>query len=294
MSRAHVALLALAALLSSPSGAAADAILAPPADCPPGAFGTTSHAGTFCEARTCAADAECEDGRVCREQPLCVREVRVEYATYGSRGNVVTHRVATGVCGEGDACAPVEGTGVRFRGSHGGEPLGPPRCVRARRCVAPGSADAPAASGAERAGEGTAEDGTEVDGAGETAASSAGEATESAGAAAPADDPGPAHASHEESGGCSTAGTPTGGAWLLLALVGLSLRRRRDGPSRGPRPRAAQRAAQGDSRQHRATPGDARGPRPSIPGGHASPRAPFAPTKPDAAEKSTSSAGRRR
>jgi hypothetical protein len=55
----------------APGVALADAIDLPPDDCPAGSVGQSSHAGTWCEAQTCAPGATCEEG-TCQPHGLCV------------------------------------------------------------------------------------------------------------------------------------------------------------------------------------------------------------------------------
>ncbi len=50
----------------------ADAIPMEPNNCPLGSSGRSSHAGTWCEATTCAAESDCADGQGCRSVGLCV------------------------------------------------------------------------------------------------------------------------------------------------------------------------------------------------------------------------------
>jgi hypothetical protein len=93
-----VTLSALALVACLAGRAEADAIMAPSLACPPGARGDSDHYGEYCEAWTCASDADCS-GLRCLPLALCVEE-----HTFGSpRGN--TYRMSVlGACGEGHAC----------------------------------------------------------------------------------------------------------------------------------------------------------------------------------------------
>lgn len=121
----------LGALFVAP-GARADAVPNPPDNCPNGAFGITSHAGTWCEATTCSPTNTCDtryggDALKCETQGLCVRS---ESYTAGGRRAVdepplqLTRQVADATCTAGETCAD---------GS---------RCVVAQRCVRASLVDA--------------------------------------------------------------------------------------------------------------------------------------------------------
>jgi hypothetical protein len=51
--------------------AAADAIAPEPEDCPSGSYGTSSHAGEWCQEHTCDATGECPDGFSCESSSVC-------------------------------------------------------------------------------------------------------------------------------------------------------------------------------------------------------------------------------
>ncbi|MBZ0117178.1 MAG: hypothetical protein K8H88_09300, partial [Sandaracinaceae bacterium] len=86
-------------LLLAPAIARADAVLAPPEDCPDGATGTTGHLGTYCEPAPCRSDNDCETGTHCAPASLCTREVELEGVTI--RGSITTRVVvAIGACNE--------------------------------------------------------------------------------------------------------------------------------------------------------------------------------------------------
>lgn len=222
-----------AALWLAPAAAAADAIPGPPTDCPPGSEGRTSHAGTYCAATSCATDVDCEGGRVCREAPLCVREVTITYNTYEQRGAERSMSVAIRACpGGAGECPPDAAAHVGHRG--GGRDLdeahqddgarveGPARCLTERRCVeAPDAAEAPETDETDA-------DETDTD----EASSALDRSSADPGAGGAVEDPGPAAPAGEaegDGGGCAV-GRRAGGAGLALpwAVVGaLVLPRRR-------------------------------------------------------------------
>ena len=124
------------ATLFAASSVHADAVMSPPADCPPGAVGATSHNGPWCRPTTCTSDADCVgvdrrfDGqapaRVCREQPLCI-ETRSEPSHSGwSHGKPFERIFAHGVCPAGTTCTA------------------PASCETAKRCVVPATPPEPA------------------------------------------------------------------------------------------------------------------------------------------------------
>lgn len=118
-------------LLVIPASARADAVAAPPDDCPVGALGETSHAGTWCAPTTCTSDATCEAQHggwggevrtlVCRPAGLCVRSEQYDPGGLRAEGEVVrlTRTVVEGACG-GDA-----------------DCTGSARCEVTPRCVSP-------------------------------------------------------------------------------------------------------------------------------------------------------------
>lgn len=114
---------------SAATPARADAVMPPPADCPPGAAGATSHNGPWCSPTTCSTDADCAGvgaqfdarapARVCVEQALCV-EAREEKSQSGwSHGQPFARTFAHGVCSAEVPCAA------------------PAKCEAAKRCVVP-------------------------------------------------------------------------------------------------------------------------------------------------------------
>src|SRR5262245_44352945 len=113
MSKWWVAItVALGALSLSP-GAAADAVMPPPDNCPPGSVGEASHNGPWCRPTTCTTDADCDKlrtyeqpavPRVCREQPLCI-ESRTEPNRSGWRSREpITRQLALSTCSSGASC----------------------------------------------------------------------------------------------------------------------------------------------------------------------------------------------
>jgi hypothetical protein len=55
----------------------ADAVEMPPPECPVGSYGTSSHAGSWCQASTCESTSDCEAGENCQEHSLCIEESEV-------------------------------------------------------------------------------------------------------------------------------------------------------------------------------------------------------------------------
>lgn len=69
-------LLAACAAMALWSGvAAADAVPEPPTDCPDGTTPNTCHGGPYCAPTSCTQDADCADGKVCRERSLCLGSI---------------------------------------------------------------------------------------------------------------------------------------------------------------------------------------------------------------------------
>lgn len=98
-------------VLGSARAARADAVAGPPASCPPGSRGETSHNGPWCDPTTCKTDADCGkstsawEKNVCRDLPLCV-ETRTEPSQSGwTWGTPITRRIAVGPCDTNNLCA---------------------------------------------------------------------------------------------------------------------------------------------------------------------------------------------
>lgn len=121
MRRSLLALSSLLLLLCA--DAHADKVMPPPEDCPVGSEGESSHAGPYCRPLDCGSDTDCEGGRVCREQPLCMK-TRAYRERHDNQEH--TRQEVTGVCGEGGAC------------------LDPSSCQAGKRCVAAAAAPSPA------------------------------------------------------------------------------------------------------------------------------------------------------
>ncbi|MCK6506795.1 hypothetical protein L6R53_26065 [Myxococcota bacterium] len=95
-------------LLTLLSLARADVVDDPPADCPAGSVGQTSHTGTWCEAATCRSDSQCAEGQTCREVALCVDTYTRECGGLRSKEETpctFTVHEAVGECGAGGTCA---------------------------------------------------------------------------------------------------------------------------------------------------------------------------------------------
>ncbi|MBX3274024.1 MAG: hypothetical protein KF729_27410 [Sandaracinaceae bacterium] len=122
--RALASGLAVAALVSlAHARASADRVPPPPADCPRGSVGQTSHAGPYCAPTSCEGGRGCERGQRCEEIALCIaRERYTPHSRLAGDAPRATYRdVARGPCVDG-AC-PRGGT-----------------CRRAPRCVSGGGA----------------------------------------------------------------------------------------------------------------------------------------------------------
>lgn len=98
-------------VLWGPAVARADAVPSPPADCPSGAIGATSHYGTHCRPDGCTSDEDCGSdvfgsrpaGRTCRPAAFCVRsEVREHPRGNTSRELFIGPCAADGSCAEGE------------------------------------------------------------------------------------------------------------------------------------------------------------------------------------------------
>jgi len=122
-----VVVVSLVTTLLASSHARADAIGPPPADCPRGAAGSSSHSGQWCEPTTCAGGATCTSEQTCEPQGLCVTT-----QTYTVDGRLAvdqpreqrSRQIAVSACDAGDACA--DGSA----------------CVVTNRCVRASLADA--------------------------------------------------------------------------------------------------------------------------------------------------------
>jgi hypothetical protein len=104
--------MALTALLvSSSAGAArADVLIPPPADCPAGSKGRTSHSGPHCAPRTC--ERGCEEGLACRPTDLCIVQRQGANRVHRFTFEVVTgpcpadRKCPEGACETRDVCVP--------------------------------------------------------------------------------------------------------------------------------------------------------------------------------------------
>lgn len=103
--RAPVALVAAAlVVLLAPARARADAVPAPPSSCPTGGTPSTSHCGQTCRAVYCTADADCPQGRSCRELPLCIKTITC-HSNWAIDGGVSYADTVTATCANGRDCA---------------------------------------------------------------------------------------------------------------------------------------------------------------------------------------------
>jgi hypothetical protein len=114
LARAHrsIALLVGCAavwLAVAPSVAGADVVMPPPAECPRGAIGATSHAGPHCAPTTCTVDAECTEME--RGAPLECVEAGLCVATregFGGWSGAFEYQAALATCETASDCP--EGT----------------------------------------------------------------------------------------------------------------------------------------------------------------------------------------
>jgi hypothetical protein len=107
--------------------ALADVVNPPPTDCPAGSFGEVSHAGPYCRADDCSADATgCAAASPCQSQALC--SVEIAGASMGGPftvNNIVGPCAADGTCTEGvcktlSVCMPTGGAGGAPSAASGG------------------------------------------------------------------------------------------------------------------------------------------------------------------------------
>ena len=102
--------------------ASADAVELEPENCPSGSYGTSSHAGAWCQEHTCDVESDCPEGFSCESTFVCVDVY--ETSCGGDRIDTgpcsVTVREVLGACQSDDDCS---------RGS----------CVTDLHCVDPGA-----------------------------------------------------------------------------------------------------------------------------------------------------------
>lgn len=201
--------------LSIPVPAAADVVATPPEDCPPGAYGHSEHAGTWCRPSTCRTDRDCtteglqrqriyradQSPRVCREVDLCV--IDEEYVLGGLR----------------PADAPATGRRQVVRAAcRDGQCNGGTQCLSERRCVTVARAEA-----SETPEDPPPEaDEAEADERADPAASGSSSSAPREASGAETDGDG-------EGGGACAVGGAGSGRWglALVGAVGLALLRRR-------------------------------------------------------------------
>ena len=98
------AVLSLAVLLS-PASAGADAVSPPPDDCPAGSEGTASHCGAYCRPIACNDDSDCDDGKSCLEQSLCIYQIEGPCGGWIPQdAGVEYYDAVNGICSDGAAC----------------------------------------------------------------------------------------------------------------------------------------------------------------------------------------------
>ncbi len=224
LNRITIPLLAAAATLLIAGSAAADVVPPPPKDCIDGATGKTGHVGPYCAPLSCAADADCKDGRVCREVPTCMTEL-VSHNRRRPDAPPSKYAAVVGPCDktDGSACQrPPDSPKPRWGGANSGTCKAVKLCVRAppkppepKPPEPPAKPDAGATKPTTEASAGSADKPTEPPKK-EPAATPKKPAAPKSKPAAP-----------ESSSGCSTA--PHGRNALLVAalllLLGLARRR---------------------------------------------------------------------
>jgi hypothetical protein len=112
-------LVALAFSLSV-RGVRADLVAAPPADCPPGTRGATSHAGPHCLPVSCDQATPCPAGATCVTEHLCSVERKFVNMSGHGTATVIQGRCQNGQCAEG-TCRP-ERVCVSHEAAAGGRP----------------------------------------------------------------------------------------------------------------------------------------------------------------------------
>lgn len=105
----HLVLI-IAALLTAPAAARADAVGPPPDNCVAGSRGETCHGGPFCDPDECVNDASCKDGKKCAALKVCAVEIDCRGGwskTPAPRTNVKGYCGAGGTCSSG-ACKTIK------------------------------------------------------------------------------------------------------------------------------------------------------------------------------------------
>lgn len=128
----RLVLLLMMALMLPSSVANADAIEGPPA-CPPGSRGGSAHEGQWCEPWTCESDAECDGGR-CVPWRVCTRVASVVPGGLWPEPPPARPRtLVVGTCDPARACTGTEEPPPPTVGTFEG--AAPPACAEARYCV---------------------------------------------------------------------------------------------------------------------------------------------------------------
>lgn len=111
--------------------AQADVVSPPPADCPEGSSGAVSHAGPFCAAIDCSADASKCGVRGCESRSICLEDIEgVSAGGPFTVKNVKGPCAADGTCAVGtcttlSVCVAASGTGgVSGNGTGGDQSVG--------------------------------------------------------------------------------------------------------------------------------------------------------------------------
>jgi hypothetical protein len=86
-------------LLLAPTAARSDVVPSPPAGCPPGSVGTTSHSGPYCRPATC--ERGCSVGSSCKAQSLCIAPKEL----HNRRGTKTSVDEVVGDCSAGAPCS---------------------------------------------------------------------------------------------------------------------------------------------------------------------------------------------
>lgn len=121
----------------------ADVVPDPPMNCVDGSIGTTGHCGPYCVPTVCTTDADCDEGKVCKDTDLCTEkvdcgggytftEVTAECAEACPSGSACTIQKVcvtpssgtTGGSGAGASGAGASGVGGNGGGGKGGSGAG--------------------------------------------------------------------------------------------------------------------------------------------------------------------------
>lgn len=106
---------ALLSLTLAAGPARADAVAAPPTNCPDWTTGMSCHGGVYCQPTTCKTSADCTGGQTCEAQSFCVGQITCGGGVSIGDGGVVTASepnvgevcATAAECGNGATCTPM-------------------------------------------------------------------------------------------------------------------------------------------------------------------------------------------